>query len=582
MKILWRMSKEAKKYRLLLICAIASTLALTVVNLIAPRILSDMISLVSIGLTREALSTIFKYTMILLMLYLSKILFRFMSNYLSHKAAWKLVEELRVKVYDKLQSFSIGYYNDKQTGELMSRVTADTETVEQIYAHLLPETVTNAVTLVGVTGILLAINWRLALLTCIPIPFILISGWVFSHKVRPNFRIMQKARGEMSAQLQDNLSGIQEIQAFGQQGRASAQVHAKANKFTVGMLHALKISAVFHPSVEFLTALGTVIVVGFGGYFAFVGTVGLSEIVSFLLYLTLFYTPITNIAQLLESVQQALAGTERVIEILDTPVGISDSENAKPLGDVKGNLKFENVSFSYINDIPVLIDVSFEAEPGQMVAIVGSTGVGKTTLTQLIARFYDPTEGHILLDGVDIRDITLKSLHQNISMVLQDTFLFNGTIAENIAFAKPGAYLDEIERAARIANIHDDIMEMPERYETVVGERGTRLSGGQKQRISIARAVLCDAPVMILDEATASVDVHTEEKIQKALSTLSGSRTVFAIAHRLSTVKKADLILVFEGGRIVQRGTHDDLLSQDGVYRRMCSLQEDDTKLKIV
>ncbi len=260
MKILWRMSKEAKKYRLLLICAIASTLALTVVNLIAPRILSDMISLVSIGLTREALSTIFKYTMILLMLYLSKILFRFMSNYLSHKAAWKLVEELRVKVYDKLQSFSIGYYNDKQTGELMSRVTADTETVEQIYAHLLPETVTNAVTLVGVTGILLAINWRLALLTCIPIPFILISGWVFSHKVRPNFRIMQKARGEMSAQLQDNLSGIQEIQAFGQQGRASAQVHAKANKFTVGMLHALKISAVFQEDrlVEHLSAIDNI------------------------------------------------------------------------------------------------------------------------------------------------------------------------------------------------------------------------------------------------------------------------------------------------------------------------------------
>jgi ABC-type multidrug transport system fused ATPase/permease subunit len=320
-------------------------------------------------------------------------------------------------------------------------------------------------------------------------------------------------------------------------------------------------------------------VVGFGGYLAFHGSLNVLDIVTFLLYLSLFYAPITNVAQLIENAQQAFAGAERVIEILDTPQPVMDAENAVAIEHVKGQLEFEHVSFSYADNVPVLEDISFKVEPGQMIAFVGATGVGKTTLTQLISRFYDPTAGRILLDGRDIRTITQESLHRNIAMVFQDTFLFNGTIAENIAFAKPDAPLQEIEQAAAAARIHDDIKEMPDEYDTRVGERGMRLSGGQKQRVAIARAVLCSAPILILDEATASVDVETEAAIQEAILELSGTKTIFVIAHRLSTVRKADVILVLEHGKIVQQGNHETLIVQPGIYRRMCRTQEKGARL---
>jgi ABC-type multidrug transport system fused ATPase/permease subunit len=478
-----------------------------------------------------------------------------------------------------LQSFSIGYFYNKQTGDLMSRVITDTETFEQLYAHIIPESISNALTVIGVTIILFIINWKLALFTSIPIPFILLSAWIFIKKVRPNFQKTQKARGLLSAQLLDNFSGMHETQAFGQQERATEQVTEKATNVTKNVLYALKISGIFHPSVEFLTALGTVVVVGFGGYLAFHGSLNVLDIVTFLLYLSLFYAPITNVAQLIENAQQAFAGAERVIEILDTPQPVMDSENAVAIENVNGRLEFEHVSFSYSDNILVLEDISFKVEPGQMIAFVGATGVGKTTLTQLISRFYDPTAGRILLDGRDIRTITQESLHRNIAMVFQDTFLFNGTIAENIAFAKPDAPLQEIEQAASAARIHDDIKEMPDEYDTRVGERGMRLSGGQKQRVAIARAVLCSAPILILDEATASVDVETEAAIQEAILELSGTKTIFVIAHRLSTVRKADVILVLENGKIVQQGNHDTLIAQPGIYRRMCRTQEKGARL---
>jgi ABC-type multidrug transport system fused ATPase/permease subunit len=579
MKLLWRLAKEAKKFRALLTIAILSTVALTGVNLIAPRLLANIVSIISSGMNSAGLRQILVIAAVLLALYASRILFRFLANYLAHKAAWVLVQELRVKVYNKLQSFSIGYFYNKQTGDLMSRVITDTETFEQLYAHIIPESISNALTVIGVTVILFIINWKLALFTSIPIPFILLSAWIFIKKVRPNFQKTQKARGLLSAQLLDNFSGMHETQAFGQQERATEQVTEKATNVTKNVLYALKISGIFHPSVEFLTALGTVVVVGFGGYLAFHGSLNVLDIVTFLLYLSLFYAPITNVAQLIENAQQAFAGAERVIEILDTPQPVMDAENAVAIEDVKGQLEFEHVSFSYADNVPVLEDISFKVEPGQMIAFVGATGVGKTTLTQLISRFYDPTAGRILLDGRDIRTITQESLHRNIAMVFQDTFLFNGTIAENIAFAKPDAPLQEIEQAAAAARIHDDIKEMPDEYDTRVGERGMRLSGGQKQRVAIARAVLCSAPILILDEATASVDVETEAAIQEAILELSGTKTIFVIAHRLSTVRKADVILVLEHGKIVQQGNHETLIVQPGIYRRMCRTQEKGARL---
>lgn len=574
MRILWSVAKEAKKYRGLLLVAALSALLLTCLNLFAPRLLTAMTGIVERGVDQAGMRQIVWLAVGLLGVYLLRIVFRFLNNYLAHTAAWRLVQDLRMKVYNRIQSFSMSYFHDKQTGELMSRVVNDTAEFELLYAHIMPESIVNFVTLVGVTVILFAINARLALLTCIPIPLILASGWVLVKKIRPKFRIMRKSTASLNAKLQDTLSGMTEIQAFGRQEYESGEVEKHAGVFTKSMLHALKLSAIFHPTVEFLTALGTVAVVGFGGYFAYLGQLSVPDIVGFLLYLTLFYTPITGLAQLLENAQQALAGAERVLEVLDTESEVQDVDDAIVLGRGAGHIVFDRVSFWYQLESPVLTDISFEAKPGQMVALVGPTGVGKSTITRLLSRFYDTKEGRVLLDGHDIRGVTQESLHENLAMVLQDTFLFNGTIRENIAYARPGASDEEIYAAAASAQIKADILAMPAGFDTQVGERGAKLSGGQKQRIAIARAILRNAPVLILDEATASVDMQTERQIQKAIENLTGSRTILAIAHRLSTIRKADLILVLEDGRIVQRGTHAQLSAQPGPYRELCRVQE--------
>ena len=573
MKTLWKLTKEAARYKVLYVVAILSTLALTFVNLTAPKVLSAMTGVVERGVDDNALSTVMQLALALLLLYLLRILFRFMSNYLTHKAAWYLVGDLRSRLYDKLQSLDLGFFHDKQTGDLMSRVVNDTRDFELLYAHMIPEMITNLVTFGGVLAILLTVNWRLALITCAPIPLILASGVVFAKIVRPFFRASQKCMGELNAQLQDSLSGLHEIQSFGQESYESERVRVKNFEQVAAMLRALRASAVFHPCVEFLSSAGTVLVVFFGGFLAYRGQLSVEDIVAFVLYLSLFYAPVSGLANLLEGLQQSLAGAERVALILETPSAIQNAPDAKELGKAEGGITFENVSFHYSNGIPVLKNVSFDCKPGMMVALVGPTGVGKTTTTQLISRFYDPVEGRVLIDGKDIRGVTLESLRKNISPVLQDTFLFNGTIAENIGYAKPDATQAEIEAAARAANIHEDILAMPEQYETKVGERGLRLSGGQKQRVAIARAILRQSPIIVLDEATASVDVQTEKQIQKAIQNLSGQRTVVAIAHRLSTIRDADRILVIHEGRIAEQGTHEELLERKGLYYKMHEAQ---------
>ncbi len=569
MKMLWKLTKEATRYKGLYVMAILSTLGLTIVNLAAPKILSSMTGVVEKGVDDVSLNIIIRLAVILLILYLLRILFRFLSNYLAHKAAWHLVGDLRSRMYDKLQSLDLSFLHDKQTGDLMSRIVNDTRDFELLYAHMIPEMITNIVTFLGVLVILLTIDWKLALITCCPIPLILLSGVVFAKIVRPFFKESQTCMGELNAQLQDSLSGLHEIQSFGQEAYESKRMRAQSFEQVKAMLRALRASAIFHPCVEFLSSAGTILVVFFGGYLAYKGQLSVEDIVAFVLYLSLFYAPVSGLATLLENLQQSLAGAERVTLILDTQSAIQNAENAQDLGTVEGAIAFENVSFHYDNEVPVLKNISFSCKPGMMIALVGPTGVGKTTITQLISRFYDPIEGRIRIDGKDIKEVTLESLRHNISPVLQDTFLFNGTIAENIRYAKPDATKEEIEEAAKAANIHEDILNMPEQYETQVGERGLRLSGGQKQRIAIARAILRQSPIIVLDEATASVDVQTERQIQKAIKNITGKRTIIAIAHRLSTIKDADMILVIHDGEIVEQGTHDELLSLKGLYYTM-------------
>lgn len=569
MKTIFKLSKEAARYKGYYVGAIFATLCLTMVNLVAPRVLSKATGYISGGVDDNVLSQVNRLAAILLLLYLGRVVFRFLNNYLAHKAAWELVGDLRQRLYEKLQIMDLSFYQDKQTGDIMSRITNDTREFELLYAHIIPEIISNIVTFVGVLVILLTINWKLALLTCFPIPFILVSGIIFAKIVRPFFKTSQKVMGDLNAKLQDNLSGMHEIQAFGQQKQEADAMREANSKQVSAMLRALRASAIFHPTVEFISSVGTILVIFIGGYLSYKSGLSVEDIFSFILYLALFYTPVSGLAQLLENLQQALAGAERVGLILDTPSKIIDDEDAKDIGKVEGSVTFENVKFQYEEGMPVLNNISFSCEPGMMIALVGPTGVGKTTITQLLSRFYDPNSGRVLVDGKDVSKVKIDSLRRNIAPVLQDTFLFNATIAENIAYASQGASKDEIIAAAKSAHIHEDILVMPDGYDTMVGERGLRLSGGQKQRVAIARAILRKSPIIVLDEATASVDVETERQIQEAINGLAGKKTIIAIAHRLSTIQHADKILVIENGEITESGNHDELMSKKGFYYRL-------------
>lgn len=573
MKNIIRLVKYAKPYWNLLIISSISLLAITALNLLGPWLIKDLIAVLTENFSRESMNHIIKIAVILAATYVFKILFKFLNSYLSHKAAWQLVADIRVMIYDHLQKLSLRFYQDKQTGQLMSRTTNDTATFETLIAHAVPDLVTNILVVIGVTIVLFTMNPYLALLTLIPIPFLVAGGWIFTKKIRPNFRAAQRNLADLNATLQDNISGMKEIQVFNQQSKEKKRIQKSAQSYASAILHALKLGAIFHPTVEAVSSFGTVIVVAFGGWLALEQRLSVSDIVGFLLYLNLFYQPISTLARVTEDLQLAVAGADRVFEVLDTEPDIVDSPDAVEIAQSKGELEFKNVSFEYIPSVPVLKNVSFKAEAGKMLALVGPTGVGKTTVISLIARFYDPVAGSILLDGKDLRDITLASLRNQISIVLQDIFLFNGSVAENIAYGKKDASLEEIVNAAKAARAHEFIMEMPEGYDTVIGERGVKLSGGQKQRLSIARAVLRNTPILIFDEATAAVDVETEEKIQQAIQELAGSKTIIVVAHRLSTVKRADNILVIQEGEIAESGTHEQLIARNGIYKQLCDIQ---------
>ena len=568
-----RLILMAKRHWGTLAVACLGIIGAALLNLVTPEIVRRLTASLELpGGANTQLLVLF--SLILVGAYLLRAVCRFISLAISHLAAWRFVPELTLTVYDKLQSLSMRYCHDKQSGELMSRMINDTRQIEILVAHALPDLVSNVLIVVSVAVMLFCINWQLALLTLIPVPLVVLVGGQFSKRVAPLFRINQQVLGELNGVLQDNLSGMKEIQTFGQEGTEHEKMVKRCKRYSEVNIRANFANAFFNPAVEFLTSLGTVIVVGLGGFMASRQAMPVSDVVGFLMYLSLFYQPLAILARLVEDVQMAYASAVRVFDVLDAESEVKEEPDAGELKAERGEVSFEQVSFRYEEKEPVLEDVSFTAAPGRMLAIVGPTGEGKSTLISLLERFYDPLQGTIRIDGQDIRGVTLASLRSQISLVLQDTFLFNGTIAQNISYGMPDASVEQIVQAAVTARADGFIQGMPDGYNTVVGERGVRLSGGQKQRLAIARAVLRQTPILVLDEATSAVDTETECEIQAAIEQLSGTRTIIVIAHRLSTVMRADQILVLHHGRIAEQGTHQELLEKNGVYARLCHVQQ--------
>lgn len=556
-------------------------LTLTVVALIISALL-NMIPSELIRAMTEKLSTpdaltqeaVLYFFLILTVSYVIRAVFRFLSMWQSHIAAWRFVADTTLQCFRKLEELPMRYFSSRSTGEIMSRTINDSRELETLIAHSLPDLFSGIVIILFVTVRIFLINPVLASITLIPVPATVLLSTQFSKRVKPLFNKNRAFLGELTGHLQDRVSGIREIKAFGKEEKEYRTMREFAKEYSAINIRANFANGIYQPSVECVISMGTAIVLGLGGTLALKDTLSAADIVGFFVYLSMFYTPLSTLGRIVEDIATARASANRVFELLDTELEIMDSENAVPLDNAVGNVTFRDVRFSYRKGEPVLDGVSFEATRGKTVAIVGGTGAGKTTIISLLERFYDVDDGAVLLDGHNVKDITLASLRNNLSVVLQDVFLFNGTVYENIAYGAENATPEQVYEAAKMARCDRFITAMPEGYQTKIGERGTRLSGGQKQRIAIARAILRNKPVLILDEATSAVDNETEAEIQQAIESLNGKSTVIVIAHRLSTVMKADTILVLQNGKIQEQGTHTELIEKGGIYAKMCSVND--------
>ncbi|MFN8489757.1 MAG: ABC transporter ATP-binding protein [Caldilineaceae bacterium] len=565
----------AKNYTRSLLITVVSMLLLVGVQLLIPWIIRTMISAVT-GPNGNQISSglITRLALLALAVYIARFGLQFLRSYLAHVAGWGVVADARKLIYEHMQRLSLQFYEDKQTGQLMSRLINDSDKFELLIAHAIPDVVVNILTLIGVTAVLLGLNWQLTLISMVPIPLVIFSLRVYARFVRPAFRVRQHELGELNAIINDNLSGMREIKTFTREIIELNRIHQRIERYRDSLLYALKMMAIFQPFIEFTSALGTIVVIYFGGQLILHQSLAVADLVAFFLYLDLFYQPLRNLSNAWEQLQEALASADRVAELLTEQTEVDNGPAAVELPQrAEGGIRFENVSFGYIPNETVLENINLTIPPRATVALVGPTGVGKTTLAALVPRFYNVTSGAITLDGHDLRDLSLTSLRQQISIVLQDVFLFHGTARENILFGRWNASEAEMIEAAKIANAHDFITKLPQGYDTLIGERGVKLSGGQKQRLSIARALLKDAPILILDEATSAVDTETELLIQQALERLMRGRTTIMIAHRLSTIRNADLIVVLADKRIRELGAHEQLMARRGLYWHLNQVQ---------
>ncbi len=565
MKIALRIFCEAKKYRIYLVVAFFALVVSTVAGFYTPWALRELTSLATEGrgdFGTEAL----RIGLFLLGAATLQAAGASAAGYMNHYAALHYVADLRKLLYGKLQNMSLSYFHKSRTGDLTSRVVNDTLDAEVLLAHVIPDFIVNILTFIGVGILLFTINIKLAFISLVTIPFLLgITLWQ-GHHVSPIWKENSRVRGALAGKVQDNLSGMKEIQIFNQQGHEENSIAHLAMLHSRAYLRASFFFETSYPLLAFVTALGTVIVVIYGGHLIGTGEVNIGDIVGFAMYLSMFYGPVKIFSALVERAGEAGAGCKRVFDVFDEISEVKEKENAVVLKRVKGEIELRDLTFYYHEEIPVMENINLKIQTGQTVALVGTTGVGKSTIANLINRFYDPQNGSVYIDGIDIRDVTLSSLRDNISMVLQDTFLFNGTVYENIAYGWKGATKEDVLAAAKAANAHDFIEKMEHGYDTTIGERGVLLSGGQRQRIAIARAILRDSPILILDEATSALDTKTEMEIQAALNEISKTRTTIMIAHRLSTTRDADLIVVLDGTGIAEIGSHDELMERGGIF----------------
>ena len=565
MKTTLRVFIGAKKYWGYLILALIAVIVSTIAGFYNPWALRELTSLATEGSPDFGAQSL-RIGLMLLVATILQSAGGSISGYLNHHAALHYVADMRTELYSKLQHMGLKYFNKSRTGDLTSRVINDVMEVEVLLAHIIPDFVVNILTFIGVGILLFSINVKLAFFSLVTIPFLIgITIWQ-SKYMSPIWKENSRVRGELSGTVQDNFSGIKEIQIFNQQDTEEKRVNKLSMKHSKAYLKASFFFETTFPLLAFFTALGSVIVIIVGGMMVSRGEVNIGDIVGFSMYLGMFYGPIKSFSRLMEMAGTAVAGCRRVYEVLDEVPDVKEKTNVEKLSKVSGKIEFKDVSFSYNDEIGVLENINLNIKSGETVAFVGATGVGKTTVASLLNRFYDLQNGSILIDGTDIKDVTLKSLRDNISMVLQDTFLFNGSIYENIVYGWKEASKEQVLEASKAANAHEFIEALENGYDTVIGERGVRLSGGQKQRISIARAILRNSPILILDEATSALDTKTEKEIQIALDEISKDRTTIVIAHRLSTIRNADKIVVLEKSGIKEMGSHDELIRRGGTY----------------
>ncbi len=497
----------------------------------------------------------------------------------------RLTFDLRRDVYDHLQKLTISYYDQKDTGWIMDRVTSDTGNLQSFMTDGFQRTVLNIITCGVIIVMMLAMNRQLALLSLLPAPVVVIMSSRFMAETRKLYHWTWRRRAAVFSLLSNVIPGVRVVKAFAQEQREGERFVDRSAAYMNANISVARTFAGFNRSTGFVMALSSLIIWGCGGYLVIVHAPGatVGTLIAFMTLVGRFYSPLQELTQLSRQIQQAATSAQRVFEVLDTQPDMLDTPGAPPMPRITGKVEFKDVSFGYDERSQVLKGVSFTVQPGEMIGLVGASGAGKSTTINLLCRFYDVTSGAIEIDGIDIRDVQLHSLRRQVGIVLQEPFLFVGSIAENIAYGRPEATMEEIMQAAQAANAHEFIIRFPEGYDTMVGERGTRLSGGERQRISIARAILKDPRILIFDEATASVDTETEQKIREAIDRLVSGRTTFAIAHRFSTLKNADRLIVLEKGKVVEIGTHAELMAkEEGVFRRLCEMQSEMSRIVAV